>query len=470
MELELHPKQWDYINSPANEVFFGGAAGGGKSHVLRADAIIWCMQVPGIQVYLFRRLYKDLLRSHMSGPAAFPAMLREFIDDKLVKINYSANELIWANGSKIVLAHIQYDTDLDNYLSQEIHVALFDEASTFSEKMYRFIRSRVRLGGLNVPDEFRHRLPRIGLGSNPRGPMHMYLKTGWVDAAPAGDIFKARSDDGGMTRQYIPSKVDDNPTLTANDPEYKNRLMGLGDPDVVRAYLEGDWNAVEGASFPMWDTAVHILPEFDVPFSWQIKRGYDYGYSAPYSVLWAAVSNGESFYMDGKERSIPKGSIVIIREIYGDDGRENGLKEDVKLTAQKIKMLETTELSGKIIKKGPADNSIFNAEQGPSIASSMANEGVEWSRSNKKPGSRLQGLVTIRRMLTEATKQFPEKPCLYIMSTCPRLIQHLPLLQNDDKDGEDVETSGQPDHDYDTLRYIVLDSGSQVITTAVVGT
>jgi hypothetical protein len=471
MELPLHPKQLKFINSQATEVFFGGAAGGGKSYVLRADAIIWCMNVPGIQVYLFRRLYKDLLRSHMAGPSSFPMLLREFIEDKLVRINYSANEIIFSNHSKIVLAHIQHESDLENYLSQEINIALFDEGSTFTEKMYRFIRSRVRIGGLHIPAEFKGRLPRIGIASNPRGPMHSYLKNGWVDASLPETVFTAKTLDGGMTREYIPSKIDDNPTLVNNDPNYKSRLMGLGDPDVVLAYLEGDWNAVEGAALGMWDAATHIIPAFNIPFSWKIKRGYDYGYSAPYSVLWIAISNGESYMNhEGDECTMPKGSIIFIEELYGDDGQEHGLKEDVRLTAQKIKMLETMQLSGKRITKGPADNSIFNKEQGPSIANIMGDEGITWGRSNKNPGSRVLGLTQIRQMLTESTKEIPERPCMYFFQgRVPRLISHLPLLSVDDKTGEDVETSGQPDHDYDVVRYLVLDTGSYVSIVNVEG-
>jgi len=330
MEVALHPKQIQFEQSLANEVFFGGAAGGGKSHILRIIAIQWCMRVPGIQVYLFRRLYKDLLRSHMNGNNSFPILLQEFVDDKLVKINHSNNEIQWSNGSKIILSHIQYESDLENYLSQEIHVALFDEASTFTEKMYRFIRSRVRVGSLPIPDEWRPRLPFIGLASNPRGPMHSYLKRGFVDAAPHCEYFRAPILDGGMMRQYIPSKIHDNPSLINNDPGYINRLMGLGDPDVIKAYLDGDWSAVEGAAFGMWNANFHVWKTFNIPNSWKIKRGYDYGYSAPYSVLFCAISNGEIFLdANGRQRSIPKGSMVICGEIYGDDGREGGLSPPV---------------------------------------------------------------------------------------------------------------------------------------------
>lgn len=471
MEIPLHPKQILFIDSPAQEVFFGGAAGGGKSYVLRVDSIMWAMRVPGIQVYLFRRLYKDLLRSHLAGPASYQVLLDEFIEDKLVKINYSNNEINWANKSKIILAHIQHESDLDNYLSQEIHVALFDEGSTFTEKMYRFIRSRVRLGGLVVPDEFKGRLPRIGIGSNPRGPMHGYLKKGWVTAAPTGAVFKAPVSDGGMTRQYIPAKIADNPTLTMNDPDYADRLRGLGDSALVSAYLDGDWDAIEGAALETWDPNVHVIPEFEIPFSWKIKRGYDYGFSAPYSVLWVAVSNGESYLNhEGRECTLPKGSVIVINEMYGDNDNEQGLKEDVRLTAQKINTLEALELSGKIVKPGPADSAIFNVEQGPSISSIMEDEGVYWTRANKRPGSRVIGLALLRRMLFEALKDMPEKPCFFVMDNCRRLIGHLPLLVVDEKTAEDVDTDDQPDHDYDVVRYLLLDSGNQVSTVAVTGT
>lgn len=471
MELQLHPKQLKFISSPANEVFFGGAAGGGKSFVLRADSIIWCMRIPGIQVYLFRRLYKDLLRSHMTGPSSYPMLLREFIDDKIVRINYSANEIIWNNHAKIVLAHIQHESDLENFLSQEINIALFDEGSTFTEKMYRFIRSRVRIGGLEIPEEYKGRLPRIGVASNPRGPLHAYLKNGWVDAAPHGTVFRAKKTDGGMLRQYIPSKLKDNPTLVKNDPDYPSRLMGLGDAAIVAAYLDGDWDAVEGAALGMWDAATHIIEPFEIPFSWKIKRGYDYGYSAPYSVLWMAISNGEAYINnEGQECTVPKGSCIFIRELYGDDGMEHGIKEDVRLTAQKVRMIENMHLPNRDIINGPADTAIFNAEQGPSIESIMREEGVGWKRANKRPGSRVLGLSTLRQMLSESLKGMPEKPCMYIFDTCPRLISHLPLLSVDEKTGEDVETSGQPDHDYDVVRYLLLDTSNQVNVVHVEGT
>ena len=78
MELSLHPKQGEAFLSPASEVLYGGAAGGGKSHLLRVAAIAWCVDVAGLQVYLFRRTFPELFKNHMEGPGSYQPPPRTF--------------------------------------------------------------------------------------------------------------------------------------------------------------------------------------------------------------------------------------------------------------------------------------------------------------------------------------------------------------------------------------------------------
>jgi hydroxymethylpyrimidine pyrophosphatase-like HAD family hydrolase len=75
LRLRLQPKQAAAFRSRATELLYGGAAGGGKSHLMRAAFIAWCLDVPGLECFLFRRTYPDLMRNHMEGPSGLRAML-----------------------------------------------------------------------------------------------------------------------------------------------------------------------------------------------------------------------------------------------------------------------------------------------------------------------------------------------------------------------------------------------------------
>lgn len=121
MRVELHPKQSVAFQSKATEILYGGAAGGGKSHLMRVCALAWCVDIPGLQVYLFRRTYPDLWKNHMEGPSGFPAMVSEWVAGGFVKLNLSDGQVIFSNGSKIHLCHCQNDKDVFKYQGAEIH-------------------------------------------------------------------------------------------------------------------------------------------------------------------------------------------------------------------------------------------------------------------------------------------------------------------------------------------------------------
>lgn len=466
MDFILTKKQKKVLDmiqkNETNEALYGGAAGGGKSHLLRALAIIWAVQVPGVQIFLFRRKVKDLIASHMRGPSSFPVLLKEFVDDKLCKINMSNNYIEFKNGSIITLNHLQHPSDLNNYLSAEIHILLLDESTTFEAKMIRFLRTRLRIAGLPVPEHLKGCLPFVVYATNPRGVSHAYFKRGFVDAFEEGKPFKAPSDDGGMKRVFIQSKVDDNPHI---EEGYKEKLMGLGDPDVVEAYLSGDWSIMEGLAIPRLSRKYHKIPSEWVCNSWRTKRAYDYGFSAPYFVIFYKIASGES----STRFNPPKGSLIIDTEIYGANERDEGLKEDVSLTATKIVLHESEVYPTCMVHPGPADNSIFNTEQGPSIAKQMTDTAasVTFTESDKSPGSRLIGLTEIRKLIYNAIFFRAEKPGIYFTDRANKAFSQLSDLQLDEKKVEDVNSASN-DHSYDVIRYIVLDQTGelQVIKTS----
>ena len=307
MDIKLEPKQSLAFTTIATEVLYGGAAGGMKSYFLRVSAMRWCIEVPGIQVYLFRRTLPDLRDNHLRGPTSFHVMLHEHIDSGHVKYHGQENEFSFWNGSVLHLCYCDSENDVEKYRGAEIHVLLIDELTHFSDSMYRFLRSRVRITGLKVPEQYKTRLPRIETASNPGSIGHAWVKRTFVSPKPQMEIWRAPPDEGGMLRQFIPSKLTDNPYLMRDDPDYANRLRGMGTDDLVRAILEGDWDIIAGQAFEKLRREIHCIEPFIPPDDWLICGSLDWGSTRPFSFgLWT-VSNGDPL-PDG--RSYPRGAII----------------------------------------------------------------------------------------------------------------------------------------------------------------
>jgi hypothetical protein len=142
LKLSLQPKQGLAYRSPATELLYGGAAGGGKSHLMRVALICWCQAIPGLQCYLFRRTFPELTHNHLRGPTGFSALLAPLASAG-VWIR-GEREVIFPNGSRIYLCHCRNHDDIYAYQGAQMHVLAIDELTHWTEPMYRFLRSRVR--------------------------------------------------------------------------------------------------------------------------------------------------------------------------------------------------------------------------------------------------------------------------------------------------------------------------------------
>lgn len=465
VNLELQEKQSYVFVSLATEILFGGAAGGGKSFLLRAIATFYAFEVPGIQVYLFRRQVSDLEKNHIFCSGGFLEILSGPIEAKEVRYNQQKKMLIFNNGSVIHLCHLRNDMALLKFQGAEIHILLIDELTHFTENQYRYLRGRLRLGGLVVPQAYKEKLPLIVGASNPGNIGHAWVKRTFISTAPPNTVFKANEEDGGRLRTFIPSLLIDNKILMKNDPDYSSRLKGLGDPILVKAMLEGDWDIVAGGAFDdVWSRKDIVIKPFSIPRSWKIDRSFDWGSTHPFSVGWWAEADGtEATLNDGRVWCPPPRSLIRINEWYGADKRRSntGIKLSSSEIAKGILEREKKMLDSKLIqtkpKPGPADNQIRDVgEKGvPTIEKSMKLHGVSWTTSDKRPGSRVVGLNLIRDRMKESKKAMPEEPAFYIFETCLSSIEIIPILPRDPNKIEDVDTSTE-DHIYDEIRYRVL--------------
>lgn len=447
--LQLHPKQELALDTEATEVLFGGAAGGGKSFLMRSAAIMWCAQIPGLQVYLFRRLRDDLLKNHIEGPQGLRQMLAPWVDAGFCTI--VEDEIRFWNGSKIFLCHCKDEKDRFKYLGAEIHVLLIDELTTFTEVIYRFLRSRVRMAGITIPEQHEGRFPRIMSSSNPGNIGHGWVKAAFVDARPEQTIERTSQREGGMLRQFIRAKLEDNPSMDAG---YEGKLEGLGSPALVKAMRHGDWNVVAGAFFPEWDTDKHVIKPQELPNYWAKARSFDWGSARPFAVHWWAVSDGEL-------ARFPRGALICYREWYGAQRDEeghtipnSGLRMTAEEVAEGILKRERYDANGIRQMVGVADPSIFAADGGPSIADRMAARKVHFRPADNTRVARL-GALGGWDQLRARLKGDGERPGIYFFDTCVDTIRTLPVLQHDDQRLEDVDTNSE-DHLADSVRYMCL--------------
>lgn len=463
-QIKLHNRQSIALLTKGTEVLFGGAAGGGKSFLIRVASIFWATEIPGLQVYLFRRLSDDLYKNHMTGTGSFPDLMADWMESKKVKFDGQKNVLKFWNRSAIWLCHCQYEKDLLKYQGAEIGVLVIDEGTHFTGPMYRYLRGRVRLGSTAVPDKYKGMLPRVLVASNPGGIGHSFFKSEFIDPSEPYRLRRMPKSEGGLLRQYIPARLTDNPTLMENDPNYADRLSALGDPILVRAMLEGDWNIVAGGALDdVWGPWL-IAPRFAIPEGWRVIRSFDWGSAHPFSVGWWAISNGEEIRVeDGETLCFPSGTLIRLHEWYGAENIEEN--EGLKLSAKEIavgilKIEQALKVEGWIpagvkVKGGPADNQIFNVneKESESIALKMKECGVSWERSDKSKGSRINGLQLLRDRMTRS--RLREGPGIIFMDHCRAAITTLPVLPRDKYNREDVDTQSI-DHCYDEIRYMVI--------------
>lgn len=324
-----------------------------------------------------------------------------------------------------------------------------DELTTFTPTIYRFLRSRVRMAGVNIPSQFAGMFPRILSASNPGGIGHSFVKAMFIDARAPMEIEEVDSSEGGMLRQFIPARLSDNPSI---DPDsYVGKLEGLGSPALVKAMRDGDWNVVAGAFFPEFSTDQHVIAPVSLPVYWQRFRSFDWGSARPFCVLWYAVSDGEL-------ADFPRGALVVYREWYGAPKDSLGLSipnVGLRLTAEEvadgIAEREKSDLHAGRVMTGVADPSIFHENGGPSIADRMSARKVFWRPADNARVARngaMGGWDQVRARL----KGDGERPGLYIFSTCRDLIRTLPAVQHDEGRPEDLDTDGD-DHGVDSLRY-----------------
>lgn len=479
------------MSCPANVIIYHGTRGPGKTdaQLMRFRRNVGIGYGQFWRGVIFDREYKNLDDMISKSQRWFP----KFMDGARFLKSNADYKWVWPTGEELLFRSVKRDSDYWAYHGQEFPFIGWNELTKYPDgKLFDAMMSCNRSSFL--PDENpvidpvtgEHTfLPEIPLEifstTNPFGVGHNWVKKKFINASPMGkilattiNVFNPRTEkqeDVTKTQCHIFGSYRENRYLS---PEYIAVLESITDPNKKKAWLTGSWDIVSGGMFDdVWNSDQHVIPPFKIPHSWKIDRSFDWGSSAPFSVGWWAQSDGSDVMLaDGTWKSTVRGDLFRILEWYGTNGNTNeGLKMLAKDIAKGIIEREVAAgYRGRAV-PGPADNSINDVENGNSIARDMSARvrigskmyaGVKWTRSDKRPGSRITGWEKVRERLHAALrpKEGPrERPGIFVFNNCKHFIDLFPVLPRDEKKPDDVDTDAE-DHVGDEVRYKVLSCGT----------
>lgn len=248
--------QWQALLSRADELFYGGAAGGGKSALVVGSAVE-CHE-HGV---IFRRVYpnlKELMR-----------YAREVIEEA-ARENKTEKIFTFPDGRTIEFGAVQYEDNKKDWQGRPHDLKAFDEITEFTESQYVFIcgwnrstnpgqRVRVLVTGNPPTDESGSWvIKRWGAWLDKKHPhpakpgeLRWYATIDGEEKECAdGESFEHTNKDGSVetiyprSRTFIPARVGDNPYY-AHDTHYLSVLQSLPEP-LRSQLLNGDFEASQG--------------------------------------------------------------------------------------------------------------------------------------------------------------------------------------------------------------------------------
>jgi hypothetical protein len=425
--------QTEFLASSEREVLFGGSAGGGKTMGLIADPMRY-FDHPQFNGIIFRRTNDELREIVWKSQELYPRVFNG------AKWQEKKSQWVFPNGGRLWLTYLERDEDVLRYQGQAFSYIAFDELTQYPTPFaWNYMRSRLRTTAPDLPTFMR-------ATTNPGGPGHGWVKSMFIDPAPANKPFPATDIDTGEVlrypdthksagkplfyRRFIPATLYDNPYLTA-DGAYEANLLSL--PEMQRRQLlEGDWNIASGAAFPEFRISTHTIEPFEIPHDWRRFRSCDYGYSSHSAVHWFAIDPNFS-------------TLYVYRELYVSKHTGRDLAKAV-MEAERGEQMEY----------GMLDSSCWHqrGQIGPSIAEEMISAGCKWRPSDRSAGARIAGKNRFHELLKIDPQT--ETAGIVFFNNCRQIIADLPVIPSDPKGGDDIDQRYTSDHAYDSVRYGIM--------------
>jgi phage terminase large subunit len=451
-------KQRDFLDALFGGIFkfilYGGAAGGGKSYILRWAAVLFLVKayavhgVKNCMVGLFCEDFPALKARQVSKiETEFPKWLGEIKNDEKIGRHYRLAERF--GGGIILLCNLDEPSKYD---SVEFAAIFVDELTKNKVDIFDELRKRLRwkrvwgqphfpCGGVcadprgvlqkcDKKDHEREFIHPFAAATNPGGDGHTWVKDLWINKLIPKNLIKWKHQ-----FCYVKALASDNPF---NPASYYEDLKSLG-ALMAKAYAEGDWDLFVGMFFSEFRETIHVIEPFVFPKWWKKGWGGDWGFNDHFAGEACAVND--------------VGDVFFYKELYVRE-------KTADVVGQKLVTLHAGESFADKVLSPDA----FSKQPGRDYADQMAKAG--WN-ATKADNDRINGWMIMRQYMAwekDEDEVLVKPPKMYIMKSgsvgqgqdygCPNLIRTLPGLVFDKNKKEDCSDDSE-DHAPDAARYIM---------------
>ena len=418
------PRQQVFRDDPARYKLYGGSVGGGKSVAVSAESLRLTLAFPGNRGFLCRHESRAFVNTTLKTLLKLISEIEQTTHNKILSNHHKTDKMLYfTNGSEILYGGLGEASDFERIKSLEIGFFGIDEASETVLDNFRMLKSRLRWklpSGLYPPF---HGL----LASNP--------EPGWVKNLFVTPQKMQRSFPRHSFIQALPT---DNPYLP---PDYIPDLKESNPESWVAKYIKGNWDALAGQIWPMFDWADHVLEPFPIPVEWRKFRSIDHGQVNPTCCLWFAIDYD--------------GNVFVYKEYYSPGLISDHCKEIVSLSEGED--YQTTKLPpecwGKTMEK---DHKFW------SVADEYREHGIYPSRANNEVEAginRVGEYLTVKPAKIHPITATLGSPTLFIFKNCQNLLLEIPDYIWKDRSSDDTSKEKPKkvdDHACDALRYGIM--------------
>ena len=450
LDIETSAIQGDFLLSPADAKLFSGGKGSGKSYAL----ILQFLMYVGAG---FGDSWNGVILSKRSkGLRNLEIECAKICRNCFPNVYHTRNKFQFSTGETLNLLHANDETSF----MQSIHGSSFsfagiDEAAIWSDsnvfmQLFTTLRTASRPKGKILPT-------CIALTANPA------ICTGQASGHWLYAMFiqnkkeKILYENNGVNYAYFHTNIMDNMHILESAPQYKNILENIPCPKLRASYLKGVWQDADDLPFSKcWDEKYCVVKPFEIPPSWHVDIGYDFGYSKPSAIIWFAESDG-SPYIDhnGQWIQTNEGDLFAIEEYYTASAPNKGLGLSAKEIAmgfdKKNKWHVTT---------GVADKAIFGEMHDNTYTLPFEQLGVHLRPSKSHANTCVPSLSKLQQMLFNT--QTTDSPFLKIFSNCVNVIRTVPNLPWETNKAKAYYDTSAEDHCADVLRYRIMEMRQNV--------